>query len=83
MGRTNPDLVERLSYVLEKWGLPTKCPPVPVTGVWQAMSHDKKRRGRTLRWVLPRDIGAVDIAVDVPTHVANSVLIKLGARNET
>jgi shikimate kinase/3-dehydroquinate synthase len=83
MGRTNPELVERLSYVLDKWGLPTECPPVPVSDIWQAMAHDKKRRGRALQWVLPRDIGAVDIGIDVPPHIANSVLIEMGARNQT
>ena len=43
-----------------------------------AMAHDKKKRGRMLRWVLPREIGAVDVVEDVPSEVVRAVLSELG-----
>jgi 3-dehydroquinate synthetase len=45
------------------------------------MAHDKKRRGRRLRWVLPRDIGQVDVVSDVPAGIVAAVLRDLGARS--
>jgi 3-dehydroquinate synthetase len=47
------------------------------------MTHDKKRQGRGLRWVLPHAIGEVEIAADVPSSVVKSVLSGLGTRNVT
>jgi 3-dehydroquinate synthetase len=46
------------------------------------MAHDKKRRGRSLRWVLPHAIGKVEITTDVPPHIVKSVLRDLGARSK-
>jgi 3-dehydroquinate synthetase len=36
----------------------------PVT-IWEAMQSDKKRRGRALRWVLPRALGDVLVTDEV------------------
>ena len=44
------------------------------------MAHDKKRQGHGLRWVLPREIGEVEIVEDVPAKVVKSILHNLGAR---
>jgi 3-dehydroquinate synthetase len=46
------------------------------------MAHDKKRRGDTLRWILPHAIGQVAIADDVPPPAVKAVLRALGARSE-
>jgi shikimate kinase/3-dehydroquinate synthase len=81
LGRADPSVIERLSSVLESWGLPTRCPPFPVGEIWGAMAHDKKRHGKALRWVLPRSIGSVEIAEDVPPQVVKSVLREMGARS--
>jgi 3-dehydroquinate synthetase len=43
------------------------------------MDHDKKRRGRAMRWILPHAIGHVDIADDVPRDLVLTVLLELGA----
>jgi 3-dehydroquinate synthetase len=80
LGRADADLVARIESALEAWGLPVRCSPYQVDEVWEAMAHDKKRRGRTLRWILPRAIGQVEIAEDVPQDVVRSVLQDLGAR---
>jgi 3-dehydroquinate synthase len=71
-------LAERIEAMLAAWGLPTTCPPHDAAAIWEAMAHDKKKRGKVLRWVLPREIGAVDIVEDVPAAVVRSVLSELG-----
>jgi shikimate kinase/3-dehydroquinate synthase len=79
LGRANLDLVARIESTLDAWDLPVRCPPHHVGEIWEAMAHDKKRRGRALRWILPRAIGQVEIAEDVPQDVVRSVLHDLGA----
>jgi 3-dehydroquinate synthetase len=47
-----------------------------------AMTHDKKKQGHGLRWVLPLAIGQVEIIADVSPQVVKSVLCSLGARSK-
>jgi shikimate kinase/3-dehydroquinate synthase len=82
LGWANRSLAERIEAVLAAWGLPVRCPPFDVAEIWEAMSHDKKQRGGTLRWVLPRAVGDVAVAADVPPMVVRSILRDLGARSE-
>ncbi len=79
LGRADPSLATRIESALAAWGLPLRCPPFQAGAIWTAMAHDKKRRGRGLRWVLPRAIGQVDIVEDVPQKVVLDVLRNLGA----
>jgi len=72
-----PSLAGRIEAVLSAWGLPVQCPPFDADAIWEAMAHDKKRRGQSLRWVLPRAIGEVEITEDVPPQVIKSVLCNL------
>jgi 3-dehydroquinate synthetase len=51
--------------LLKKLGLPTAPPAHPPAAIWAAMATDKKRQGNTLRFILPRAIGQVDIFDDV------------------
>jgi shikimate kinase/3-dehydroquinate synthase len=78
IGLAESVLAERIEAMLAAWGLPTTCPPYDANAVWDAMAHDKKKRGKVLRWVLPREIGAVDVVEDVPPEVVRSVLSELG-----
>ena len=80
LGRADPALAGRIEAALAAWGLPVRCPPFGASAIWEAMAHDKKRRGRGLRWVLPRAIGEVEIVEDVPQEKVKSVLRDLGAR---
>jgi len=80
LGLAAPVLVSRIEAALTAWGLPVRCPPYDVAAIWEAMGHDKKRRGRSLRWVLPYDVGQVEIVPDVPPEVVRSVLCEMGAR---
>jgi 3-dehydroquinate synthase len=83
LDRADPLLADRIETVLSDWGLPVRCPPFDASAIWKAMAHDKKRRGRSLRWVLPRAVGEVEIVEDVPPGVVKSVLCNLGARSDT
>jgi len=58
-------LPRRIRAAVERLGLPTRhaCDPA---AAFAAMGADKKRRGRSLRFVLIRDIGQVTVADDVP-----------------
>lgn len=82
LDRAAPDLVERIEVLLTAWDLPVRCPAFETEAIWDAMAHDKKRCGDTLRWVLPRAIGEVEIFDDVPPSIAKSVLREMGARSE-
>jgi shikimate kinase/3-dehydroquinate synthase len=80
--RADASLAERVEAVLAGWGLPVRCPGPDAPGapsfdaesICRAMAHDKKRRGRSLRWVLPRALGEVEIAEDVPLDIVKTVL---------
>ena len=82
LGRAEPSLPGRIEEALLSWGLPVLCPPFGAGEIWEAMGHDKKRRGQSLRWVLPHDIGQVEITDAVPRQVVDSILIGMGARSE-
>ncbi len=75
-----PSLADRVEAVLATWELPVRCPPFDTGAIWEAMAHDKKRRGQSLRWALPRAIGEIEITGDVPQETVKSVLRNLGAR---
>jgi shikimate kinase/3-dehydroquinate synthase len=84
LGLADSSVPERLEAVLAAWDLPLHCrvprwPQFQAGTIWQAMAHDKKRRGDTLRWVLPLTIGEVTIADDVPRQTVLAILRELGA----
>jgi len=82
LGRADASLVDRIEAVLSAWELPVRCPPVDTDAILAAMTHDKKKQGHGLRWVLPHAIGQVEIIADVPVQVVKSVLCSLGARSK-
>jgi shikimate kinase/3-dehydroquinate synthase len=82
IGLAAPELPGRVESALQAWDLPVRCPPLPVSAIWDAMAHDKKRRGRSLRWVLPATIGDVRIGCEVPREVVRAVLVQMGALDE-
>ena len=79
LGRADLLLAYRIEAVLAAWWLPVRCPPFDADAIWEAMAHDKKQRGRSLRWVLPHAIGEVEIVESVPRDVVVTVLRNLGA----
>jgi 3-dehydroquinate synthase len=80
LGQAAPPLASEIESVLTGWGSPTRSPPHDVDAIWEAMTHDKKRRGHNLRWVLPHAIGKVGISDQVPKQVVTSILRTMGAK---
>jgi 3-dehydroquinate synthase len=78
LGRAEPAVARRIESTLTAWDLPIRCPAVDTRAVWQTMTHDKKRRGGDLHWVLPIDIGRVTIVENVPRRTVLSVLEQIG-----
>lgn len=81
LGRSDPTLVAYIESLLTGWKLPVRCPPYKVDAIFEAMAHDKKKRGKSLRWVLPRAVGEVEIVENVPEEIVRSVLLEMGAVN--
>jgi 3-dehydroquinate synthetase len=79
LGLADVGLPGRVAGALVSHSLPIKCPPMDADAVWAAMGRDKKKRGKSLRWILPREIGTVEIVADVPQEVVVRVLRGMGA----
>ncbi|MEW5959853.1 MAG: 3-dehydroquinate synthase [Chloroflexota bacterium] len=65
LGHCSTQTTGRIIALLERLGLPVQPPPFDPATIWAAMATDKKRQGNTLRFILPRAIGDVDIFDDV------------------
>ncbi len=78
LGLCESSVKERLIALLRKFGLPTACQGYEPEEIWEAMATDKKRRGEKLYFVLPRAIGRVVIADDVPKELVLEVLERIG-----
>jgi 3-dehydroquinate synthase len=80
MALSDPGLTSQIVETLRAAELPTRCPPFRVGAIWDAMRHDKKRRGRRLRWILPAALGDVRTHDDVPELLVKRVLADMGAK---
>lgn len=60
-----PSLVTRVRDVLEDVELPVQIEGYDVDAIIAAMGHDKKRVGKTLRFIIPREVGDV-VIIDNP-----------------
>ncbi len=74
MRRCPPHVGGRILNLLNHLGLPTTPPDYDPEAVWTAMSADKKKQGKRLRFVLPLDIGQVDLFDDVPREAVLAAL---------
>jgi len=76
LGQCDRTLPARIRSVTGRLGLPTRHafnPPAALT----AMATDKKRRGRTLRFVIPQKIGRVTLIEDVPEAMVLAALERI------
>ncbi len=80
LGLADPALPARIAAALAVHDLPVRCPPLDGEEIWEMMGRDKKKRGRRLRWILPRAIGQVEIVSDVARATVLRVLRELGAQ---
>ena len=74
MGLIGQDVVDRQDRLLERFGLPTRCPGVDRDAVRQAMGVDKKAVDGKLRWILLEDVGRATVRADVPPEVVEAAL---------
>ncbi|MGB7156965.1 MAG: 3-dehydroquinate synthase [Tepidisphaeraceae bacterium] len=68
---------KRVLAVIEKAGLPTRAPELPVDRVIEGMAFDKKVRSGKVRFVLPDRIGHVVVRDDVPLDVVRAAVESL------
>jgi 3-dehydroquinate synthase len=74
MHQADAALAGRVASLLSRLGLPTELPEYELPAIWEAMQSDKKRRGKRLRWVLPRGVGDVILRDDIPRGAVLAVL---------
>lgn len=74
LGHCSSPVAQRILGLLDHLGLPTEVPDHDPEAVWAAMTSDKKKRGKRLRFVLPLDIGQVDLFDEVPRQAVLKVL---------
>ncbi|MCS7260177.1 MAG: 3-dehydroquinate synthase [Anaerolineae bacterium] len=74
LGLCQIETAQRIIGTLQRLGLPTAVPAYPAETIWEAMTHDKKKRDGRLRFVLPHAIGHVAIHDDVPREQVLEVL---------
>ena len=74
LGRCAPGIARRIVALLDHLGLPTALPGYDPEAVWAAMTSDKKKWGSRVRFVLPLDIGQVDVFDDVPREAVLAAL---------
>ncbi|MBV7328738.1 3-dehydroquinate synthase [Chloroflexi bacterium TSY] len=73
----SPKLVTRIHNVLDRVGLPTHFSGYDLDETMAIMRHDKKRKGKTLRFIIPQEIGDVTIIDDPGTDLVRSALAKV------
>ena len=76
-------VVDRLSGLLKRFGLPTSMPDLDADRLIEAMLLDKKVRGKAIRWVLLEDIGKPVIRDDIPMESVREVLAGLAEWEKT
>jgi 3-dehydroquinate synthase len=74
MGLCDADLATRVEAVLSRLKLPTRYSGHSPDQVWEAMGTDKKRRGKTLRFILLRDVGDPLVTDQVSRQDVRAVL---------
>ncbi|MDA8219758.1 MAG: 3-dehydroquinate synthase [Dehalococcoidales bacterium] len=77
LGMLSPEEADRQNRLLQAFGLATRAPAelrADSDAVLEAMKHDKKAQGSSLRWVLPVRIGEVRLARNVPEAMVRRVV---------
>lgn len=74
LGYCSAETADRITTLLQLVGLPAEPPSFPADDVWAAMFTDKKRQGNTLRFILPRAIGDVDIFPNIEVAEVKAIL---------
>jgi 3-dehydroquinate synthetase len=83
LGWCPSELPDRIEVTLSHLDLPIHYTGPTPEQIWEAMATDKKRRGGTRRFVLPRDLGDVFVTEDVARQDVLAVLASLRAEGTT
>ncbi len=67
IGWIGPETTARVTALVERFGLPVAAPGLEVAALLDAMARDKKNQKGRLRFVLPRQLGRVELT-DAPTE---------------
>jgi 3-dehydroquinate synthase len=77
IGVTPLGLLDQQISLLERFGLPVRIRGVDIEAVMKAVSLDKKSSGRSVRWVLLRDVGLPVLHSDVPLPLVRQVIERM------
>jgi 3-dehydroquinate synthase len=72
--RLSPGDETRQNALLARFDLPTRCPGMSPSQLWEPMRRDKKAVGQQLRWVLPSAIGTATVEEGVPEAIVDATL---------
>jgi 3-dehydroquinate synthase len=79
MGRCTPQLAQRIRNLVDRVGLPVQWSGLDSAAVHATMFFDKKRSGKTVRFIIPQALGDVvmidDPGQDVVRRAIDTVLI--------
>ena len=70
------DSSPRQRQLIARAGLPLAAPPLEPDAVRECLLRDKKVRHGRVRFVLPTQIGAVELRDDVPLAMAQAALMQ-------
>ncbi len=74
LGRCDAQVTRRQVDLLAKLGLPVAVPKMDSQELVEAMRHDKKARQGKLNFVLPTEMGHVELVADVSEQLVREVL---------
>jgi len=74
LGRVEPEFAARQLQLLQALKLPTQAPALDPAAVLQVMKRDKKSQHGRLRFILPTQLGHVELVSDVPLEHVRDVL---------
>jgi 3-dehydroquinate synthase len=77
LGMWTQEETERQNHLIAKAGLQTHLPKVDINDIITAIQIDKKVKDGKVRFILPTQIGQVEITDSVPTDTIRSVLNKM------
>jgi 3-dehydroquinate synthase len=73
-GRCEPALLERQQALLRRFGLAETVAGLTPADLWPYMRMDKKADAGSLRWVLPRSPGQVELVRDIDEAIVDAAL---------
>jgi len=78
IGVTPAEVIERQDALLARMGLPTRIDSLPLDGLFDAMTRDKKARDGKIRWVIPTALGQSAL-ITIPAEDVRTALLEFAA----